>query len=77
MPSIRRRKSKKARAADALGTYLKVATAKKAVKGTGKSIAAYQATKRTPLKWLPVAGAIGIAGALAARKRGGSTPATA
>jgi hypothetical protein len=50
--TIRRSKSKKARAADALGTYLKFKAAGKAAKGAkkaAKGTAAYQVAKRTPI----------------------------
>jgi hypothetical protein len=63
--TLRRRKSRKAQAADVLGTYLKVKAAGKAAKGAkkaAKGTAAYQVAKRTPgVKW--VAGAVGAAGA--------------
>ena len=64
--TLRRNKSKKARAADALGTYLKVKTAGKAAKGAkkaAKGTAAYQVAKRTPVvKRVPLI----LAGAAAA-----------
>jgi hypothetical protein len=64
--TLRRNKSKKARAADALGTYLKVKTAGKAAKGAkkaAKGTAAYQVAKRTPIvKRVPLV----LAGAAAA-----------
>jgi hypothetical protein len=64
--TLRRNKSKKARAADALGTYLKVKAAGKAAKGAkkaAKGTAAYQVAKRTPLvKRVPLV----LAGAAAA-----------
>jgi hypothetical protein len=64
--TLRRNKSKKARAADALGTYLKVKAAGKAAKGAkkaAKGTAAYQVAKRTPVvKRVPLI----IAGAAAA-----------
>jgi hypothetical protein len=59
MPTIRRRKSKRSRVTHFLGTYLKFKAVKKVV-------------SRTPLKWAPLVGAIGAAGAFAARRRGGS-----
>jgi hypothetical protein len=63
---LRRNKSKKARAADALGTYLKFKAAGKAAKGAkkaAKGTAAYQAAKRTPVvKRVPLI----LAGAAAA-----------
>jgi hypothetical protein len=48
---LRRRKSRKAQAADLLGNYLKLKAAGKAAKGAkkaAKGTAAYQAAKRTP-----------------------------
>jgi hypothetical protein len=51
--TLRRRKSRKAQAADVLGTYLKFKAAGKAAKGAkkaAKGTAAYQVAKRTPLK---------------------------
>jgi hypothetical protein len=50
--TLRRNKSKKARAADALGTYLKFKAAGKAAKGAkkaAKGTATYQVAKRTPI----------------------------
>lgn len=50
--TLRRKKSRKAQAADLLGTYLKVKAASKAAKGAkkaAKGTAAYQVAKRTPL----------------------------
>ena len=79
--TLRRNKSKKARAADALGTYLKVKAAGKAAKGAkkaAKGTAAYQVAKRTPIvKRVPLV----LAGAAAAVfvalkiKGGGDQPA--
>ena len=64
--TLRRNKSKKARAADALGTYLKFKAAGKAAKGAkkaGKGTAAFQVAKRTPIvKRVPLI----LAGAAAA-----------
>jgi hypothetical protein len=64
--TLRRRKSRKAQAADALGTYLKFKAAGKAAKGAkkaAKGTAAYQVAKRTPVvKRVPLI----IAGAAAA-----------
>jgi hypothetical protein len=64
--TLRRHKSKKARAADALGTYLKFKAAGKAAKGAkkaAKGTAAYQTAKRTPfVKRVPLI----LAGAAAA-----------
>jgi hypothetical protein len=54
---LRRRKSKKAQAADLLGDYLKLRAAGKAAKGAkkaAKGTAAYQVAKRTPLSKLPL-----------------------
>jgi hypothetical protein len=64
---LRRRKSRKAQAADVLGTYLKLKAAGKAAKGAkkaAKGTAAYQVAKRTPGVKL-VAGAVGAVGAAA------------
>jgi hypothetical protein len=50
--TLRRKKSRKAQAADALGTYLKFKAAGKAAKGAkkaAKGTAAYQVAKRTPV----------------------------
>ena len=50
--TLRRKKSRKAQAADALGTYLKFKAAGKAAKGAKKAAegtAAYQVAKRTPV----------------------------
>jgi len=81
--SLRRNKSKKARAADALGTYLKVKAAGKAAKGAkkaAKGTAVYQVAKRTPVvKRVPLI----LAGAAAAVfvafkvRGGGGEPANA
>jgi hypothetical protein len=76
---LRRSKSKKAQAADALGTYLKFKAAGKAAKGAkkaAKGTAAYQVAKRTPfVKRVPLilAGAAGAAAAafVAVKARGG------
>jgi len=63
---LRRSKSRKAQAADALGTYLKFKAAGKAAKGArkaAKGTAAYQVAKRTPfVKRVPLI----LAGAAAA-----------
>jgi hypothetical protein len=79
-----RRRSRKAQAADALGTYLKFKTAGKAAKGAkkaAKGTAAYQVAKRTPvIKRVPliIAGAAAAAFvAFKARSRGGGQPAGA
>jgi hypothetical protein len=72
--TLRRNKSKKARAADALGTYLKVKAAGKAAKGAkkaAKGTAAYQVAKRTPVvKRVPLIIA-GAAAAVFVKLRGG------
>jgi hypothetical protein len=73
-----RNRSKKRRALDALGAYLKFKAISKATKGARKTIkglAAYKATKGAakrapkPVKALPVVAGVGVAGAVAARKR--------
>jgi hypothetical protein len=73
-----RHRSKKRRALDAVGTYLKFKAISKAMKGAGKTVkglAAYKATKGvakkapTPVKALPVVAGVGAAGAVAAHKR--------
>ena len=73
-----RHRSKKRRALDAVGTYLKFKAISKAFKGGRKAIkgyAAYKTTKGvakktpTPVKALPVVAGVGVAGAVAARKR--------
>jgi hypothetical protein len=74
--TLRRSKSKKARAADALGTYLKFKAAGKAAKGArkaAKGTAAYQVAKRTPVvKRVPLILAGAAAAAFVALKvRGG------
>jgi hypothetical protein len=64
--TLRRNKSKKARAANALGTYLKFKAAGKVAKGAkkaAKGAATYQVAKRTPVvKRVPLI----LAGAAAA-----------
>jgi hypothetical protein len=75
--TLRRSKSKKARAADAVGTYLKFKAAGKAAKGAkkaAKGTAAYQVAKRTPVvKRVPLILAGAAAAAFVALKvRGGS-----
>jgi hypothetical protein len=60
--TLRRRKSRKAQAAELVGDYLKLKAAGKAAKGAkkaAKGTAAYQVAKRSPLKkvGLIVAGA--------------------
>jgi len=75
--TLRRRKSRKAQAADALGTYLKFKAAGKAAKGAkkaAKGTAAYQVAKRTPLRKVPLFVAGAAAAAFVAAKalnRGG------
>ena len=73
-----RHRSKKRRAVDAVGTYLKFKAISKAARGATKALkgmAAYKATKGvakkapTPVKALPVVAGVGVAGAVAARKR--------
>jgi hypothetical protein len=73
-----RHRSKKRRAVDAVGTYLKFKAISKLAKGAGKTVkgmAAYKATKGAakkapaPVKALPVVAGVGVAGAVAARKR--------
>jgi hypothetical protein len=79
--TLRRNKSKQARAADALGTYLKLKTAGKAAKGAkkaAKGTAAYQVAKRTPVvKRVPliVAGAAAAAFVALKLRGGGGEPA--
>jgi hypothetical protein len=82
--TLRRKKSRKAQAADALGTYLKFKAAGKAAKGAkkaAKGTAAYNVAKRTPVvKRLPliVAGAAAaVLVAVKARGGGGDQPTTA
>ena len=81
--SLRRNKSKKARAADALGTYLKVKAAGKAAKGAkkaAKGTAVYQVAKRTPVvKRVPliVAGAAAAVFVAFKVRGGGGEPANA
>ena len=79
--TLRRNKSKKARAADALGTYLKFKAAGKAAKGAkkaAKGTAAYQVAKRTPVvKRVPlvIAGAAAAAFVALKLRGGGDQPA--
>jgi hypothetical protein len=61
-----RRKSKKRRALEAVGTYLKFKAISKAVKGAPKAV-----------KALPLVAGVGAAGAVAARKRRSSSPSPA
>ena len=78
--TLRRRKSRKAQAADVLGTYLKLKTAGKAAKGAkkaAKGTAVYEVAKRAPGTKL-LAGAVGAVGPAAvavwALNRGGGEP---
>jgi hypothetical protein len=73
-----RSRTKKRRAVDAIGAYLKFAAIRKAAHGAAKTVkgfAAYKATKSAakrapkPVKALPVVAGVGVAGAVAARKR--------
>ncbi len=82
--TLRRRKSRTAKMADALGSFLKLKAVSKAAKGAkkaAKGTAAYQAAKRTPVvKRLPIVAGAGIAAFTAARERRGGHdggPATA
>ena len=68
---LRRKKSKKAQAADLLGTYLKAKTASKAAKGATKAV------KSTPLKRVPLFVAGAVAAAFVAFKARGDREATA
>ena len=80
---IRRRKSRSAQIADALGTYVKFKAASKAAKGArkaAKGTAAYKVAKRTPVvKRIPLVAGAGVAAFFATRAvRGGhgGSPAT-
>ena len=68
--TLRRRKSRKAKAADLLGTYVKFKAAGKAAKGAkkaAKGTAAYEAVKRTPfIKRVPLIAAGATAATAAA-----------
>jgi hypothetical protein len=73
-----RRRSKKSRALGAVGTYLKFKAISKAAKGVTKAVkgmAAYKVTRGAarkapkPMKALPVVAGVGVAGAVAVRKR--------
>jgi hypothetical protein len=81
--TLRRRKSRKAQAADLLGSYLKFKAAGKAAKGAkkaAKGTAVYQVAKRTPLSRLPLFAAGAAAAVFIATKalhRGGGEPAGA
>jgi hypothetical protein len=73
---FRRRKSRTAKVADWLGTYVKFKAASKAAKGARKaatSSAAYKAASRTPvLKRLPIVAGAAVAAFAASRLlRGG------
>ncbi len=78
---LRRSKTKKAQAADALGTYLKFKAAGKAAKGAkkaAKGTAAYHVAKRTPfVKRVPLilAGAAAAAFVAVKVRGGGGQPA--
>jgi len=73
-----RRRTKKRRLVDAVGTYLKFKAISKSAKAARKGLkglAAYKVTKSaakrapTPVKALPVVAGVGAAGAVVARKR--------
>ena len=69
--TLRCRKSRKAKAADLLGTYVKFKAAGKAAKGAkkaAKGTAAYQVAKRTPLKKVGLVAAGAVATAIVAVK---------
>ncbi|HET8755445.1 MAG TPA: hypothetical protein VFM58_05530 [Solirubrobacteraceae bacterium] len=69
--TLRRRKSRKAQAADLLGSYVKFKAAGKAAKGAkkaAKGTAAYQVAKRTPLKKVGLIAAGAVATAIVAVK---------
>ena len=80
--TLRRRKSRKAQAADLLGSYLKFKAAGKAAKGAkkaAKGTAAYQVAKRTPFKKVGLVAAGAVATAIVAVKalnHGDGEPAT-
>jgi hypothetical protein len=74
--TLRRRKSRRSRIADVLGTYLKFKAAKKVAKGAGKAAkgtAAYKVAKKTPVvRRIPIVAGAGVAAIVAAKKlRGG------
>jgi hypothetical protein len=83
--TLRRRKSRKAQAADMVGNYLKLKAAGKAAKGAKKTAkGGYEAAKRSPVKTLPliVAGVVSAAAAVfvatkAIKGGGGEEPAAA
>jgi hypothetical protein len=73
-----RHRSKKRRALDAVGTFLKFKAISKTARSATKALkgmAAFKATKGAakkapaPVKALPVVAGVGVAGAMAARKR--------
>jgi hypothetical protein len=65
-----RHRSKKRRAVDAVGTYLKFKAMAKAAKAVRRMVARRSARKASmPVKVLPVVAGVGVAGAVAARKR--------
>jgi hypothetical protein len=67
---IRQHRSKKRRAVDAVGTYLKFKAIAKAGKTVRRMVARRSAMKASmPVKVLPVVAGVGVAGAVAARKR--------
>jgi len=69
--TLRRRKSRKAQAADLLGSYVKVKAVGKAAKGAkkaAKGTAAYQVAKKTPLKKVSLIAAGAVATAIVAVK---------
>ena len=75
---LRRTHTKKRRLTHAVGTLLKFKAISQLAKGTRKSVkglTAYKATKGVtkrapaPIKALPVVAGVGVAGAVAARKR--------
>jgi hypothetical protein len=83
--TLRRRKSRKAQAADLVGSYLKLKAAGKAAKGAkkaAKGTAVYQVAKRTPLvRRLPLiaagAGVVAIVATKVLRSGGEEQPAGA
>lgn len=79
--TLRRRKSRKAQAADVLGNYIKLKAAGKAAKGAkkaAKGMAAYQVAKRTPVRRVPlILAGTAAAAFVAVKARGGGGAATA
>jgi len=69
--TLRRRKSRKAQAADLLGSYLKFKAAGKAAKGAkkaAKGTAVYKVAKKTPIvKRIPVIVGAGVAAVVATK----------